>query len=285
MLRLTYRQTVLRNSFKSSFSHRIAMSFHTTNDQARAFKVLHIPGRPLVLANVFDPTSAKLVASLPACKALATASAALSVVNGTDDPSLDLETQLKAVSDIAAVARSFDKPLTVDLQDGYGEQLEEAITAMIGLGVAGVNLEDSDQKTLAVFDEDVAVKRVQRALAAAAKAGVPDFVVNARSDTYLRGGSLDDAIRRGKLFLDAGATTVYILNGKQPMTPEHIKKIVDSLQGKVNIAVRVPKPDAPSELSSKDLADLGVARISIGPQLYHVGVNAMKMAATKVLEI
>lgn len=261
------------------------MSIHTTNEQALAFKALHVPGRPLILANVYDTTSAKAVASLPACKALATASAALSVVNGTDDPNLSLETQLTAVRDIAAVARSFGKPLTVDLQDGYGERLEEAITGMIDLGVAGINLEDSDQKTQAMFGENVAVQRVKRALAAATKAGVPDFVVNARSDTYLRGGSLEEAIRRGKLYLDAGATTIYILNGSQPLTRESIKEIVDALQGKVNIAVRLPKPDdAPDTLSSKDLADLGVARISIGPQLYFLGINAIKTAATKVLE-
>jgi len=273
-------------SLKLGYFHNSNMNVHATNAQAQFFKSLHVPGRPLLLANIHDPSTARIVASLPGCKALATASASLSLVNNTDDDNLSLEAQLAAVRDIAAVARETGKPLTVDLQDGYGERLEEAVRGMIALGVVGINLEDSDQKTHAMTDEVVAVQRIKRALAAAAEVGVPDFVVNARSDSFLRGGALDESIRRGKLYLDAGATTIYILNGSQRLTREDVKKIVDSLQGRVNIALRLPKPDTATDtLSSKDLTDLGVARVSIGPQLYFVAMEATKRAAAKVFEV
>src|SRR5436190_502768 len=135
------------------------MNVRAANALAQSFKSLHVPGKPLLLANIYDPSTARAVASLPGCKALATASVS------------------------------------------------------IALAVVGVNLEDSEQKTHTMMDEAVAVQRIKRALAAAAEVGVPDFVVNARSDSFLRGGSLDESIRRGKLYLGAGATTVYVLNG------------------------------------------------------------------------
>jgi 2-methylisocitrate lyase-like PEP mutase family enzyme len=262
------------------------MNVRATNALAQSFKSLHVPGKPLPLANIYDPSTARAVASLPGCKALATASVSIALANNSDDDNLDLDTQLAAVRNIAVVARETGKPLTVDLQDGYGEKLEEAVRGMIDLGVVGINLEDSEQKTHTMIDEAVAVQRIKRALAAAAEVGVPDFVVNARSDSFLIGGSLDESIRRGKLYLGAGATTVYILNGSRTMGREEVKRIVDSLQGRVNIAVRLPKPGASTDtLSSKDLADLGVARISIGPQLYFAAMEAAKKVAAKVFEV
>lgn len=59
---------------------------------------------------------------------------------------------------------------------------------------------------------------------------------------------------------------------------------MDDLHGKVNITLASPKPGATDTLSSKDLADLGVARVSIGPQLYFVAMEAMKKAAARVFE-
>jgi 2-methylisocitrate lyase-like PEP mutase family enzyme len=253
------------------------------NTRAQSFKSLHIPGQPLILVNVHDAFSARIVASLPECKALATASFSIALANNTVDADLDLKTQIKAVQEIAAVAHQANKPLSVDFQAGYGEELEEGVQKLIALGVVGINLEDADPKTEVVFEEAVAVSRIKRALAVAAKAGVPDFVVNARSDTLLRGGTLEEAIRRGRLYLDAGATSIYILGGGSPNDARNnVKKMVEGLDGKVNVALRLPKEGGPATLSSKDIADLGAARISIGPQLYAPTVEAIKNTAGKV---
>jgi 2-methylisocitrate lyase-like PEP mutase family enzyme len=258
------------------------MSSISTNTKAQSFKALHVPGQPLILVNVHDAVSARVIASLPECKALATASFSVALANNTNDASLDLKTQIIAVKDIAAVAHEAGKPLTVDLQDGYGNQLEEAVKELIEIGVVGINIEDSDQKSNAIIDESIATQRIKRALAAATEVGVPDFVVNARSDTFLRGGTLDEAIRRGKLYLEAGATTIYVLGGgPNGLSKEQVKKAVGGLEGKVNIGLRVPKGDAQT-LSSSQLAELGIARISIGPQLYLAVVEAIKKTANTV---
>lgn len=256
-----------------------------TNDAAKAFKALHVPGTPLVLANVYDETSARVIASLPDCKALATASYAVAVANGTQDPDLDLDTNLAAVGRIAAVARAAGKPLTVDLQDGYGDRLEEAVRAVVAAGAVGINLEDSDHSTSAVMDDATAVSRVRRALDAAAAAGVPDFVVNARADSHLHGADLGESIRRGKLFLEAGATTVFIFRAPGVFTSDEVARMVRELGGRVNISMRLPSASAPSDvklLTSRELGELGVARISVGPQTYFAVAEALKKAALTI---
>ena len=261
------------------------MSPKATNEQAQAFKALHIPGKPVLLPNIYDVTSTRIVGALPACKVLATASFAIALAQGTEDSKLDLKTHLSALKDIAEVAHELGKPLTVDLQDGYGAQLEEAVRAVIDLGVVGINLEDSEHTTHAMVDDATAVDRIKRILAVAADAGVPEFVVNARSDTHFMGGSLDESIRRGKLYLEAGATTVYIL-GTAPtgFTREEVKKMVDALDGKVNISQRLPKEGMTSTpLTSQQLGELGIARISVGPQLYYAVAEALKNSAALVL--
>jgi 2-methylisocitrate lyase-like PEP mutase family enzyme len=277
VLRLTTRHFL--NTKASTMAQR------TTNEAAKAFKALHVPGQPIVLPNVYDTTSARIVSSLPQCKALATASFAVAAANGTDDTTLDLKTYLPVIRDISIIAQQAGKPLTVDLQDGYGDQLEEAVRAVIDLGVVGINLEDSDQATLAMMDESVAVDRVRRALAAATEAGVPDFVINARSDAYFRGGSLDDAIHRGKLLLDAGATTVYILIANPSgFSRQDVELMVKSLGGMVNISVRLPSgTSSVIPLTTQDLTQLGVARISVGPQLYFAVVQTIKATASTIL--
>jgi 2-methylisocitrate lyase-like PEP mutase family enzyme len=118
----------------------------TPNKSAQTLKALHQRfNKPLVLANVYDILTARAVAELPSCEALATASYAVARAAGTTDDDMTLDINLAAVQGIAAVAREFNKPLTADVQDGYGAQLELAIGKLLDLGVAGVNLEDCDK--------------------------------------------------------------------------------------------------------------------------------------------
>lgn len=70
--------------------------------------------------------------------------------NATDDD-LELETNLHACKTIADVAREFQKPLTDDLQDEYGDHLEEAISRLIKMGVVGINLKDCNNTTRDIY--------------------------------------------------------------------------------------------------------------------------------------
>jgi 2-methylisocitrate lyase-like PEP mutase family enzyme len=203
-----------------------AMSSQTL---ARTLQALHQPGNPLILSNVYDILSARAVASLPSSKALATASYAIAAACGTTDEDLDLDSNLAPTSGIVAVAKQFSKPLTVDIQDGYGDSLEKAIAALIEFGVVGVNLEDCD-KNGTLYSPDAAVDRIQTALAIAETKLVPDFVVNARCDVLVHGGKLEEVFDRGKRYLAAGATTVFVWGGStRGVSRQEVQKLVKDL--------------------------------------------------------
>lgn len=249
------------------------------NATAQLLKQLHKSGKPLVLTNVYDRLSAQAVAKLPSSKALATASYAIAQANNTTDDDLDLETNLRQCALIADVAREYRKPLTVDIQDGYGDQLETAISRLVKIGVAGVNLEDYDNTAKKVFDANVAVDRIKRALATATKEGVADFVINARCDVLLHGGDLDEVISRGKAYLEAGATTVFVWGASRGVARKEVERLVKEFGGRLNVLLKF----ADDGLSIAQLADIGVARISIGPTLQIRAMDYYGKEADKLL--
>ncbi|KAJ6259614.1 hypothetical protein Dda_5252 [Drechslerella dactyloides] len=235
------------------------------NALAKVLKALHVPGTPLVLTNVHDAPSAAAVASHSATKALATASYAIAAALGLKDANLTLEDNLIG---IRAVARGIEttgsadsKPLTADLQDGY-EDIAATIKAAIAIGVVGANIEDlkTDPATghEQLRDIDDAEARIKTALAAAAEAGVPDFVINARTDVLGYGGTIKDCIERGKRYLAAGATTVFVWGaGKHVITADEVKELAEAFEGR--LAVTGP---GPTPLSMDQLKEAGVARPS-----------------------
>jgi 2-methylisocitrate lyase-like PEP mutase family enzyme len=249
-------------------------------ETAQLFKQLHKPGQPLVLANVYDGISARTVAKLPTCKALATASYAVAQAHNTTDDDLDLETNLRACQTIADVAREFQKPLTVDLQDGYGDQLEEAISRLVKMGVVGINLEDYDNTRRELYSVETATTRIKRALAAAANQGLANFVVNARCDGLLHSRDLSEVISRGKAYLEAGATTVFVWGGRsRGISRQEVDMLVEAFGGKLNVSLK----SSEDGLSIKQLADIGVARISMGPALQLKAMDVYGREADRLL--
>ncbi|TCD67626.1 hypothetical protein EIP91_012191 [Steccherinum ochraceum] len=179
------------------------------------FKSLHIPGNPIILANIWDVPSLDAVVSLnfPSSqgpvRALATASYAIAESLGKRDDNIT------RVVELGPHAKQAGLPFSVDLQDAYGDQLEESVRAIVEAGAVGANVEDAipAAEWTSLIQIDVQVERLKRVLAVAKEAGEPDFVLNARSDIFwmkepnLKGDLLEEAIKRGKAYLGAGATT------------------------------------------------------------------------------
>jgi 2-methylisocitrate lyase-like PEP mutase family enzyme len=250
----------------------------TLNSIAQSLKALHKPGNPLVFTNVWSVASANLIAPLPQTKALATASFAIARELGVNDNDLTYEQNLAAIREIAKVAAKHNLPLTADFQAGYGDRLAEGTTKLIEAGVVGVNLEDYVADEGIFYDVDQAVERIKVVLEKAKSCGVPDFVVNARTDVRAHGGSIDDAIGRGKAYLAAGATTVFVWGRANGLHDDEIVRLVEALGGMLNVSW---KPDG---LTVKQIAELGVARISLGPKLQLFGEQAIKKEAERLLE-
>lgn len=147
----------------------------------------------------------------------------------------------------------------------------------------GINLEDYGREKEELYSVSEQCERISSVIRVAVEAGVPDFVVNARTDSLFTGGSLDEAIARGKAYLAAGAFSVFIWGGpnRQGWSRSEVKKAAEALGGKLNVILVHGKE---SGLSVREIAELGVARISVGPALMRWSVERIGEEAGRILE-
>lgn len=258
------------------------MAPKTQNNTAALFRSLHQTGNPLLLTNVWDAISASAIASLPGTTALATASFAVAAAAGLPDDDLDLPTLLRAASAIGRVAAMHSLPLTVDLQDGFGAQLVDAVREVIKLGAVGINLEDFGRDIGALYSVEEQCERIRRVVKVASELGVPDFVVNARTDALFTGANVDEAIARGKAYLEAGAFNVFIWGGpkKEGWGKHDVKRAAKALGGRLNVTLIHGREGG---LSVGEITELGVARISVGPALMRWSIEALTGEAGRIL--
>lgn len=245
-----------------------------SNTSGAHFKTLHIPGKPVILPNVWDVPSLEAVVSLNSgssqpVRVIATASYAIAESLGKRDAELTREENIKRTQELGQHAKKAGLPLTVDIQDGYGEKLEETVRAIVKAGAAGANMEDSvPSKNFAeLYPLEEQVARYKRVLEVAKEAGEPDFVLNARSDIFNTKGDdiLGEAIKRGKAYLAAGATTAFFWGGS--LDVEQLKTLIKELDGRVSVMLGA----GTEKLTPKQLGALGLARVSTGPKLYFAG--------------
>ncbi|MFF4534651.1 isocitrate lyase/phosphoenolpyruvate mutase family protein [Streptomyces aureus] len=244
---------------------------------ALALRALHVPGRPLVLANAWDAVTARIVEEAGA-PAVATTSAGLAWAQGVaDGDRLERDDALAAVARITAVVRV---PVSADIENGYASDAEgvgDTVRAVLAAGAVGVNIEDALYGEGAGPLRPVAeqAERVAGARGAADAAGVPLFV-NARIDTFLRGaGGVEETLERAAAFLAAGADGVFVPGVTEPTT---VKALVEGIDGPLNILVG---PGAPSV---GELAALGVARISAGSSIAAAAHGLVRRAARELLD-
>ncbi|KAJ5998476.1 hypothetical protein N7451_006286 [Penicillium sp. IBT 35674x] len=257
------------------------------NDVAKHFRTLHNPQDPLILTNAYDASTASVIASIPTTRALATASFAIAACLGVDDNDLTKAQNLAALKIIVSAAHRVNPglPVTVDLQDGYGEDLPSlaaTIKEAIALGAVGCNLEDMNNAAGTLRPLDEAVARVRTVVAAAKEAGVPDFALNARTDVLAQEGTtVDDAVVRGKAFLEAGACTVFVWGGPKGrgVSKEEVEILVRELNGMVNVKMNLRE----GFLGIQEIRQLGVARVSVGPELWKCAMKAVKEQAELLL--
>ena len=233
--------------------------------RATELLALHTSPKILTLVNVWDVASAKSVAAVEGTTAIATASHGIAATYGyPDGEQIPVDLMLDMVGRIAA---GVDLPVTADLEAGYGDPAE-TIRRAVGLGVVGANLEDQMKPV------DQAAAAVAAAVGAAQAEGVPDFVLNARTDAFLRAGDQDrhevmkDAIARSRAFLDAGAPVVFVPG---LLSEPEIDELVDALGERKVTLIGVPGMPPASRLER-----LGVARLSFGPFPQRVALTALQ---------
>ena len=169
-------------------------------EQADALRALHVPGTPLILANVWDVTTARAVASGGA-RAIATASAAIAPANGLEDHG-------KMPADFAfavlrRIAEATQLPVTADLEHGYGLPPDDLIDRLLDAGACGLNLEDTDHASGAMVEVNAQADRIAALRAAATACGCP-VVINARIDTHYHKLPIGEGLRRAEAYRQAG---------------------------------------------------------------------------------
>ncbi|MGV9451993.1 isocitrate lyase/PEP mutase family protein [Streptomyces sp. NPDC003635] len=250
------------------------MTKDTLRDRALAFRSLHVPGTPLVLPNVWDTASARIVADAGAA-AVATTSAGLAWdLGAADGDRLDRDRALEAVARIAAAV---ELPVTADIESGYAEDpagVGETVRAVLALGAVGVNIEDALHEGGALRAVSEQAERIAAARKAADAEGMPLFV-NARIDTFLRGaGGVRDTMERAAAFLAAGADGILVPGAVEPGT---VKLLVDGIDAPLNV---MAGPGAPTVA---ELAALGVARVSVGSGIAQAAHALVRRAARELL--
>jgi 2-methylisocitrate lyase-like PEP mutase family enzyme len=242
---------------------------------ADRLRALHHTGEMLVLPNVWDAASAKIVAEA-GFPAVATASAAISAMLGYPDGEGAPWQEMFAAA--GRVARVVSVPVTVDAEAGYGMEPRELVDRLLEIGAVGCNLEDTDHRTGGLVDAGAHAERLAVIRAAADDAGVP-IVINARADTFLPESGVPEeervteTIRRGRLYLEAGADCIYPIGVSDE---RDIATLIAQVPGPINGNTRPGGPDLAR------LRELGVARVSFGPRLYREALANLKLAVQEL---
>lgn len=243
--------------------------------KANAFRALHKPGNPVVLINVWDVASARVVAAHPGTRALATASWSISAAAGYEDgENLPIDVALESARRIVAATVL---PVTVDFEKGYAETeggVRENVRRLIETGAIGLNIEDSiGPEDQGLWSMSEAAARVGAARAAAIEAGVP-LVINARTDVLVGGGTPAEAIERGNAYLAAGADCIFVLG----VSGGALREVVDGVRGPISVMADATSPTVAG------YAAAGVARVSFGPGPMGVAYATLARLAKDVLD-
>jgi 2-methylisocitrate lyase-like PEP mutase family enzyme len=249
--------------------------------KAEAFRRMHAGGPvPLVLVNVWDAASARLVEKAGA-RAIATSSSAISWSLGFPDGShVPPDLAFDALRRITAAT---GVPVTADIESGYAGAdgafddglLRQTVAAVLEAGAVGVNIEDSGGMRLTAIDEQA--RRIRLVRAAAEESGVHLFI-NARTDTYLSRQSGDSAfeetLMRAEAYLAAGADGIFVPG----VTDLHVLH---------ELSRRIPAPlNALAGIGSAsvgELHDAGVRRVSIGGNAAKAAYATVSRVAAEIL--
>ncbi|MCD2198165.1 isocitrate lyase/phosphoenolpyruvate mutase family protein [Actinomycetospora endophytica] len=246
--------------------------------KAAAFRALHEDGT-FVLPNAWDAGSAAMIEAAGA-PAVATTSAGVSWAQGRPDgQNLSRDEMVAAV---AGIVSTVELPVSADVEGGYGEDpdaVAATVRAVIGAGAVGINLEDSRAPGGPLFDPAAQAARIRAAREAAADAGLPGLVINARTDVFLFGigepdGRLEDVLARAAAYTEAGADSLFV-PGLLDLD------VLTTLTGKASLPVNVMVgPGAPDVAT---LRATGVRRISLGQAVSQAAYSLARRAAAEAL--
>jgi 2-methylisocitrate lyase-like PEP mutase family enzyme len=246
-----------------------------SRETVAAFRRLHEKGC-FVMPNPWDLGSARVLAQL-GFPALATTSAGFAWSIGRADNRVRLE---DALAHYRAIAAAVELPVNADFEGAFAVD-PSAVAANVALaastGVAGLSVEDSTRdRDEPLHPFSLSVERV-RAAREAIDCGGTRVLLTGRSEGFIVGRpDLEETIRRLAAYAEAGADCLFAPGIK---SPEDVKAVVTAVAPKpVNVVV------SGDFTTVKDLAALGVRRISVGGALARVAWTGFLEAAGEIAE-
>ncbi len=221
-------------------------------DGALAFRRLHDGPGPLLLPNAWDVASAAALVQA-GFTAVGTTSLGVAAAHGLPDAA---GLALTETIDLARRLARLPVPVTVDIEAGFGADLDRIAAELSQLGIAGVNIEDGRGSGLANPPE-------QADLIRAVKQGAPELFVNARVDTYWLGVAHEETLERAHCYVDAGADGIFVPGLNKPTEIERLVSNLDDVP--LNLLAQLPVAV---------LTELGVRRISTGSLLFRASLKA-----------
>ncbi len=170
-------------------------------------------GEPLLLPGASDPAGALLVEQAGFDAVYATGAGVANAQFGL--PDIGLVSQTEILGQLSRIVGASDLPVVVDADTGYGNipSVIRTVQLFERAGASGLQLEDQAfPKRCGHFDGHMLIEsREMQAKIAAAAAAREDanLVIIARTDA--RGVlGLDEALRRGHAYLEAGADALFV---------------------------------------------------------------------------
>lgn len=241
--------------------------------KAEELRKLHHGPRMLVLPNVWDVASARIIEEL-GFPALATSSAGVAFALGYPDGQRITRDEMLEV--VARIAQAVRIPVTADMEAGYGTtiaDMADTAEAAVAAGAVGLNLEDVTGDTEDTQVEmALQVKKIQKIRDVSEKLGVP-LVINARTDVYLmpigpEATRFERTVERLRVYREAGADCLFAPGvGDRAV----IEKLVKELKAPLNILAS--SSGCPP---LKELEQIGVARVSVGAAMMRATLGLVR---------
>jgi 2-methylisocitrate lyase-like PEP mutase family enzyme len=243
--------------------------------------------RPVVSPGIYDGYSARLVEAM----GFATAAITGSGLSNTRlvQPDIGIMSLLENVEACRQLARSVAIPVTADADTGYGNAVTVYHTVQYfeEAGIAGINIEDQvwpkrcgHMRGKDVIPTAEMCKKIEAATRARKDA---DFVINARTDSIAIGG-IDEAVRRARAYVAAGADMIY---PDAIRSEDDIKRIVDAVPDtpvQINMGFGIRSRPTSPLVPLHRLKELGVARVSCPRMLTGAAISGMRKALEAMRE-
>lgn len=251
-------------------------------EKAEKFLKFHRDKEILVLLNSWDIGSSKLI---EACGYKAIATTSMGIAASLGYPDCQVIQLSEMIATITGIVNAVQVPVTVDIEAGYGNNLNEiteSVKKFISAGIAGINIEDSADLSPDLTDEMEFCDRISAIRALSDSLGF-HLVINARTDSfYTSSGTLKEklkeSIRRGNKYREAGADCIFV----QPVWD---KKTIATLVKEINAPINIlanPGIGAGLPPSVSELQDLGVARLSLGSSVMKATLALIKKIADEL---